>query len=314
MRFAFSFFIFIILTSSLLAQNVYEILVTSYANGRDLKEVNFELYSDGEKIAEQVSKNGTFQFVIMESDKAYRLKSFKEGYIQKVIHFNSPDYPFINEYEIQEIDIEFHWLNSTQDESEIGALRWSSVGHVFNVVAVDSTEEFVKQNYMQSEKSLGNIYIKAINNGEELLALQQPKYALMQFELALLAKPDDEFTLKKIEEINNMEVAAPEDNVGLDKEIMNKINKGEISNITMEQQYAGIIFSVQLGAFSQKITESDFKEVPEFNMIPYDDYTRVFSGEFNDVNLAVQRKTEMVNKGYKDAWIVQMKGNKRIGF
>jgi hypothetical protein len=314
MRYTLSLITFFILTSSLLAQNVYEIFITSFADARELKEVNFELYSDGEKIVEQLSKNGTFQFVIMENDKAYRLKAYKEGLIQKVIHFNSPDYPFINEYEIQEIDVEFHESNSPEDEAEIGALRWSSIAHVFNIVAVDSTEEFVKQNYAQSEKTLGNIYIKAIDYGDVLLAIRQPKYALMQFEIALLAKPDDEYAMKKIEEINRMESEVPKKSIGFDKEMMDKINKGEISVVSNALQDDGIIYSVQLGAFSQEIKQSDFQDIPDFNMIPYPDYTRVFSGDFKDVNLAIQRKNEMVKKGYKDAWIVQMKGNKRIGF
>ena len=76
----------------------------------------------------------------------------------------------------------------------------------------------------------------------------------------------------------------------------------------------GIIYSVQLGAFSKAVSASKFVGVPDFKMIQYEDFTRCFSGDFIDINLAIIRKNEMVQKGYKDAWIVQMKGNKRLGF
>ena len=94
---------------------------------------------------------------------------------------------------------------------------------------------------------------------------------------------------------------------------MEKINKGNLAGIKLVPG-DDIFFSVQLGAFSQKVNESKFVGVPDLNIIRYEDFTRVFSGQFNDASKAVEHKNMLVNKGYKDAWIVQMKGNKRIGF
>ena len=111
-----------------------------------------------------------------------------------------------------------------------------------------------------------------------------------------------------------MKVSEPAvEKVSIDKETMEKINQGQIGSIDLEKT-EGIIFSVQLGAFSKKIDQSKFEGVPDLNMIKYSDYTRVFSGEFNNADEAVKRKKEMIDMGYKDCWIVPMKGNKRIGF
>ena len=46
------------------AQNVYEITITSYSNSRDLKDVLFELYQNNEKVIEQESNSGMFQFIM----------------------------------------------------------------------------------------------------------------------------------------------------------------------------------------------------------------------------------------------------------
>ncbi len=297
--------------TSVMAQNVYEIAISSYANARTLNDVKFELYHNNEKVIEQESRTGGFQFVIKEGEGYFRLKATSKGFIPKVIHFPSDNYPFINEYEIQDIDIEFHKETKPGDESEIGELRWLSAGYKFTVVHVDSTMEEAKRNYATTEKNMGKIYSKAIEDGDELMSLNQPKFAMMHFETALLAKPGDEYAISKINEIKTMKVSSAEPMKKLDEGTMDKINKGEIeANIP---KIEGAVFSVQLGAFSSKVSPSDFPGIETF-IIEYEDYTRVFSGEFQNPGDAVIRKNLVVSKGYKDAWIVQMKGNQRIDF
>lgn len=306
----------LILTSARFAagQNVYEIFIASFAEGRSVTKVEFELYKDNEKLIEQVSNEGSFQFIIPEGDGRYKLKAKKENYIPKIIHFNSMEYPFMNEYEIQEIDIEFHPLTSPEDEMEIGELKWSSLGHVFNVVKVDSTMEYVKINYAMSEKSLGEIYTVSIENADEYFNIGMYENSLRHYEVALIAKPNDEYSKKKIMEIKHLQLSEKKSEVAINKETIDKINRGEISEIPATGASDGLIFSVQLGAFSKKVEASQFPKVPDFKMIAYDDYTRVFSGEFSVINDAVTRKNEMIKAGHKDAWIVIMKGNQRIGF
>jgi hypothetical protein len=279
-----------------------------------LKDVKFELFQADQKLVEQISASGLFQFVIVEGDQSYKVKASKDGFIPKIIHFESVEFPFINEYEIQEIDVEFHKLTSPGDEAEIGELKWSSMGYAFNVVKVDSSMEYVKQNFATSEKKLGEIYANAIENGNELMTLNQPDHAMLFFELALLAKTNDEYSKKKIMEIRELKLKEKQQPTGVEKDIMDQINRGELSEVPDSKIVEGVIYSVQLGAFTKKVTDKDFAGIPDFKAIKYEDYTRVFSGEFGDINLAIQRRKDMIKKGYKDAWIVQMKGNERIGF
>lgn len=298
----------------LIGQNVYEIFIASFAESRSVTKVEFELYKGNEKLIEQVSNDGSFQFIIPEGDGRYKLKAKKESFIPKIIHFNSMEYPFMNEYEIQEIDIEFHPSISPEDEMEIGELKWSSLGHVFNVIRVDSANEYVKINYAMSEKSLGQIYAASIENADEYFSLGLYENSMRHYEVALIAKPNDDYSKKKIMEIKNLQLTEKKATVNIDKETIDKINRGEISEIPASKETEGLIFSVQLGAFSKKVDASLFPKVPDFKMIAYDDYTRVFSGEFSDINEALKRKNDMIKAGHKDAWIVIMKGNQRIGF
>ena len=94
---------------------------------------------------------------------------------------------------------------------------------------------------------------------------------------------------------------------------MDKINTGEITSFPQESNEA-IVYSVQLGAFSKKIGPADFPSLPDVLIIEYEDFTRAFSGQFHTVNEAIQHKKDLERKGYKDGWIVQMIGNKRLGF
>ena len=189
-----------------IGQNVYEISIASFAGNRQMSKVKYELFNNNEKVIEQESRDGSFQFIMKEGDGYFRLKATSEGYIPKIIHFPSDNYPFINEYEIQEIDIEFHEEKKPGDESEMGEMKWSSLNHIFNVVHVDSTLEYSRRQYATTEKNMGVIYSRAIDNGDELLEMNQPEYARMHFEIALIAKENDPYALSKLEEIRKMKV------------------------------------------------------------------------------------------------------------
>jgi hypothetical protein len=143
---------------------------------------------------------------------------------------------------------------------------------------------------------------------------EQYGFAKKHYEVALMAKANDAYAIRRLKMI--AEAGTDESNSGkkaLSKEEMENINKGELDGIDLIPNN-DVILSVQLGAFSGKVNESKFEGVPDLNIIQYEDFTRVFSGDFKDITKAVQHKKSMVSKGYKDAWIVQMKGNKRVGF
>jgi hypothetical protein len=309
-------FIGTLLAFNTAAQNVCEIACTSFSQGRAAIHVKFKLSLNNNVIVEKVSKSGMFQFIMKKDDGKYELEATKEGYVPKIIRLNTENYPFENEYEIQEIDLEFTKESNSVDDVQIGELTWSSVSDEFAVAKIDTALEHMKENYSNSMQKIDQVYVKAIVNGNEMMNIGQPSFAKGYFQIALDVKPDDEYALGKLTEIQ-MAVAQQREKEKvkmIDEDMMDKINKGELETIENLSSEDNVRFSVQLGAFAKSINMEEFKNVPEFKTIDYKDYKRCFSGEFLDIGEAVKRKKEMVSAGYKDAWIVKLKGNERIGF
>jgi hypothetical protein len=307
-------FLLVIGATSLLAQNVYEVYCASYHNGKALKNVHFLLKNNGEVVGDIHSKTGDFQFAIKKGDGDFILEVSKEGYIAKVILFNTDNYPFAHEYEIQEIDIEFSEQQGELIEKQVGEMRWNSISDVFSVVKVDGLPTSDHAVVNDPEERFGLIYAQAIHSADQLFNEGAIGPARGDYQLALLAKPDDTYASGQIKRADSLLALAKNQEDVIDADLIDKINKGEIEHVELKNSDENVIYSVQLGAFSKQVDENDFEKVPEFRAIPYDDYTRCFSGEFRDINLAIQRRKEMVKAGYKDAWIVKMKGNKRLGF
>ena len=73
-----------------------------------------------------------------------------------------------------------------------------------------------------------------------------------------------------------------------------------------------VVFRVQIGAFSKKLSYNIFKDVPELIIIPGDDgITRYYSGAFSDVYKASERKIQMLDKGFEGSFVVAYQGGKR---
>jgi hypothetical protein len=296
------------------SQNVCEIYCSSYNEGKLLKNVTFRLTNNGKAVGEVLSKAGDFQFAIKEGDGAYILNVMKAGFITKTILFNTEGYPFAHEYEIQDIDIEFHVQKTGDEEAQVGEMRWNSIGDVFSVVKIDGLPSAFQPVINDPEERFGLIYAQAIASADALFANNEIAAARGDYQLALLAKPEDKEAQVGIAKMDSILAVAKSNEKVIDADIIDQINKGELDHVDLKNSDENVIYSVQLGAFSKKVNAMDFQHVPEFRAIPYDDYTRCFSGEFTDINLAIKRKKDMVGKGYKDAWIVKMKGNKRLDF
>lgn len=303
-------------------QNVYEITCTAFAKGRELNNVNYQLTMNDKIVAESKSRGGYFSFILMPDDGHVVLEVSKKDYVPKIIHLRTSNYPFTNEFEIQDIDLEFEWAENSTATQQVGEMIWSDVIDAFSVIKVDSVLMKVKAGYEMSENKLGQIYSRSVEDGAELLSIGMPVQAKKHFEIALLSKPGDEHALKMLKDLDKMilETMASDKKIFesqpgiVDANMIDKINRGEITEVENIKIDKNVIYRVQLGAFSKNYDPAKFKEVAEFKEIPYDDFTRCFSGEFFDINLAIIRKKEMVAKGFNDAWIVKMMGNERIGF
>lgn len=74
----------------------------------------------------------------------------------------------------------------------------------------------------------------------------------------------------------------------------------------------GIVFRVQIGAFTKPLSPSIFKAVPDLLAIKGDDgITRYYSGAFTDIYKASERKIQMLELGFEGAFVVAYQGGSR---
>lgn len=73
-------------------------------------------------------------------------------------------------------------------------------------------------------------------------------------------------------------------------------------------------YSVQLGAFVDWLDEKAFANVPELMIVQGSDFKRCITGVFSDRERAKARMIQMRESGFKDAFIVTMQGQERVGF
>jgi cell division protein FtsN len=74
-----------------------------------------------------------------------------------------------------------------------------------------------------------------------------------------------------------------------------------------------VIYRVQIGAFDKKLSQKVFKDVPDLLSIAGpDDKVRYYSGSFNSLEQAADRKLDLVSKGFESAFIVAYKNNEKI--
>ncbi|MBL4651687.1 MAG: SPOR domain-containing protein [Flavobacteriales bacterium] len=76
----------------------------------------------------------------------------------------------------------------------------------------------------------------------------------------------------------------------------------------------GLIYRVQLGAFSRKLSDDIFKDLP--NSFSYtsseDGLTRYFTGSFGNYKETANHKINMIEEGFEDAFIVSFKDGKKV--
>ncbi len=81
---------------------------------------------------------------------------------------------------------------------------------------------------------------------------------------------------------------------------------------TVENQNHDVVFRVQIGAFAKKLSSNIFKDVPDLIIIPGDDgITRYYSGAFENVLKASERKINMLDIGFEGSFVVAYQDGKR---
>jgi len=75
----------------------------------------------------------------------------------------------------------------------------------------------------------------------------------------------------------------------------------------------GVMFRVQIGAYSKKLSKTVFKNAGQIiEMKTEDGLYKYASGGFSNLQDAMKQRNELVNKGYKGAFVVAYKNNKRV--
>ncbi len=327
--------------SFLKAQEIEEsldILVDAYEGKSRVKNVDYTLTLNQKEVIKLTSKKGSFNFVIKPNDGVYELQMEKEGYLTKRIIFDSYAYPFNNAYELQEIIIEFIPVGAKLNEAVYaGTMKYDPVANAFRVSKSDTIKARLSEEVKSNSNKLNDIYDKAVYNGNGLRQIEEFEYAKGYFEIALLARPNDDYarsqlalvdSLAKVEQskpkpilIAKAEVPAQEaqepSSTGSEeqKQIQKSTSKTIQPALTKTTTApAGNYFSVQLGAFVDWFNEDVFKDVPDFIVAQGADYKRCLSGKFSTREEAKARMAEMKENGFKDAFVVTMKENERIGF
>jgi hypothetical protein len=74
-----------------------------------------------------------------------------------------------------------------------------------------------------------------------------------------------------------------------------------------------VVFRVQIGAYSRKLSTAIFNNVGQIiEMKTEDGLYKYVSGSFTTIQDAMKERDELVKKGYKDAFVVAYKDNKRV--
>lgn len=75
----------------------------------------------------------------------------------------------------------------------------------------------------------------------------------------------------------------------------------------------GVVFRVQIGAYSKQLSKSIFKNTGQIIEMKTDDgLYKYCSGSFTTIQDAMKERDELVKKGYKGAFVVAYKDNKRV--
>lgn len=102
-------------------------------------------------------------------------------------------------------------------------------------------------------------------------------------------------------------------------------NKKKVTKVTSEtpqftaeqwegSEEKGIIYRVQVGAFTQAADEKIFKDLPQLIKVSSDDgYVRYFTGSFNSYSAAASEKIDILTQGFNGAFVVAFRNGNRVG-
>lgn len=310
-----------------------EIFVESFEQESRIKNVEFELYKNGQEIVKTESKKGRFSFTVIEGAGVYSVVAKKKGYLTKEIVFNTKNFPFEKKYDYQDLYLEFIPLKNKNEADYVykGEMTYEADSRAYKVEKVDSSMINLKKNYKETQKRLDKVHRNAVENGDALAMLEEFEYAKNFYELAVQANPDDQYSQNAVVKMDSMIVVQKRQIKGEREQVIAALvsdAEGDEEKDTAKEVAPEVtstekdikklpdsdFYSVQLGAFHDWFDEAAFADVPDMLVAEGSDYKRVISGRFNDRDKAIERMNQLKESGFPGVFVVTMSGEERIGF
>lgn len=239
-----------------------------------MRDVEYTIQRNKAEAITRSEKKGIFQFFVHPKDSIIVLTAKKEGYRSKVMIYPASTYNFNDKYSVQEIDLMFE--KGDENNPEYGELLYERKKYVIKKL---KKNPFEKEPVVKVEKE---IPIDSSMLVVDTLAAD-----------SVVENPDFKMFTEQTE-------------IAADTTLQEEFN--------FEESGLSEYFSVQIGAFSNKVNPQTFSMVPDFRMVQDVDFNRCFSGKFVTRQEAEKRLTEVIELGYLDAFLVKFKGNQRVSF
>lgn len=312
-----------------------------------LRDVNYKLLKDDVVQQSTFSGNGKFKFEIPSKQHEYRVILEKPGYVIKEVVFDSKEYPFEKRYDKLSLDLELMPLKEDSPTRLIYTLGFQALQDDYEVTSIDTVyadrekllaERGAQQNEAkhkivvdQETNALQMVFDTAVAKANKMWNQQQFGVAKEFYQIANTAIEGNEHVLARLAQADSAMAAAAQklkktqdlvvaksdaETVLTEKEKRNEKSEktDEKLNQAKNDYPEEVWYSVQIGAFFEKMNKAVYKDVPDYMLIQGEVYKRCFSGIFTTRKEAFTRRKQMIAMGFKDAFVVTMQGKERIGF
>lgn len=336
-------------TSSSWAQKAIKAKCTAVLYEVRLRDVNYKLLKDDIVQESTFSGSGKYQFEIASKEHEYRVVLEKPGYVTKEIIFDSKEYPFEKRYDKLSLDLELMPLKEDGPARLVYTLGFLALQDDYEVTAIDTvytdTEKLLAERKAEKKRDadykivveeeennlLQAVFDTAVAKADKMWKQEQFGVAKEFYQMANTAIEGDEHVLARLAQADSAMLAAAQQQIEMQEMAALKVASEAASAIDEQPQNAPITeeevvvettteypdevwYSVQIGAFFEKMNRAVYKDVPDYMLIQGEVYKRCFSGVFNARKEAFERRKQMIAMGFKDAFVVTMQGKERIGF
>lgn len=245
-------------------------------NGDPLSNVDYSISRNQNALLKKTAKNGEMQFFVYPTDKKIAVRIEKTGFRTKEIRVSTSELTLRDDYTVQSIKLHF----KVGDGSEIDVARLSIEDGLPTLTPINSPDEL-------------DVFFRQKSNPNNTPTSTSSKRIEEQSSSSSV----------KIDTISNPDFKVTRNAEG-------ELPPEKKTRIAPQDAF----WSVQVGAFSKQVDYAVFSRVPEFHIVEGLDLNRCFSGRFLTKDQAYQRRDELKELGFIDAFVVKLKGNEEVDF